>query len=264
MRLFAFSAGAAGAAGVASAAGALALLCAVPAARPVRGGEPPLLEAAARDEHFALERDGATVGALRSIVRWSGDELYLERDLAWFAEELRLRQVERHAGASSRLYFREIRPGGRRSFSAELDRRSGACTLVEWGEREALRREIALGPDARFPLQAAEQLRRGWLGVEQVLAVLDPQSATVESWTASAVELPVIGVHGWRGWSGSSGARVLALARIDGSPVLGALAIGEGIACQTLGCGTSLARPIDAAGFEALLAQHAMAPDAPE
>ena len=101
--------------------------------------------------------------------------LYVELDLHYFAEDVRVIHVEQSSGVSRSLVFREVDPFlGRTLF---LEANGTSCAGYELGGGEVLRHEFPL--EGEFPMLLIESLRRG--GTPRAdAAVLDPLSARCE------------------------------------------------------------------------------------
>jgi hypothetical protein len=147
---------------------------------PIRAPEDVAL---AREEHFVLTLPdseggrGREVGLAALRCRAVEGAEQTEWDLRFFGEETRVSHVERWAGETSSLLWREWRPREGRTLRATFT--DLGLEVHEWGGSERIRETLEAERGALLPLAALELARAGTLPVGRV-ALFDPLSRAVE------------------------------------------------------------------------------------
>ena len=158
-----------------------------PAARPVAESDAESIE-----EWFVLELPAAELGQRRPGVEEVGLATLRRRsvegveqaewDLRFFGDDTRVSHVERWVEGAPRLSWREWRPRSGRTLSAELG--STGLALVESGQRQTLRTNLATPEGLLLPIAALEQSRSGTLASGR-LPWFDPLARRIETVSVS-------------------------------------------------------------------------------
>ena len=114
--------------------------------------------------------------------RWVEGVEQAEWDLRFFGDDTRVSHVERWVEGAPRLSWREWRPRSGRTLSAELG--STGLALVESGQRQTLRTNLATPEGLLLPIAALEQSRSGTLASGR-LPWFDPLARRIETVSVS-------------------------------------------------------------------------------
>ena len=131
------------------------------------------------ERNVGRDAEGLAVLAQHRLV--VGDVTLLEREVQFEEGHLRVLHTERIRGTRRTLTWRELRPDGARTWTAEWDVRGGEGRVVGYGWRRAVHETFVAPVGLLGPLEHLEGLRSGALPPLPFEApVLDPLSASVE------------------------------------------------------------------------------------
>ena len=206
---------------------------------------------AARADYFLLapaavgRADGAgpapgfAVVAQRRLLR--AGETFLEREVQFKEEHLQVLHTERARGTRRTLTWRELQPGGARTWIAEWDVRGGEGRILGYGWRRPVHETFEAPEGLVGPLELLERLRAAPdAALQRDAWVIDPLAATTVRVRVDVAP------------SGPAEGRRIRVTREDTTLVVGASldADGRGLDALRFSGSGAVARPVPRDEFE--------------